>query len=120
MKLYWKNIEIRPGMTLAVVEQNYEVLNNYGNPARIVWKILDIKTRNSDEDFYEPKKDKTYPLKKVMNNRRLSRRKSAGEIIHIPPCINYLVVEEYHDGIYAFMRCYNVDMLELIRHVEIV
>ncbi len=120
MKLYWKDIEIRPGMMLKVIEQNYEVVRSDGTPAEVQWEIIDIKERGPGHDLYEPEKDKTYPLKKVMSSKRLYRKKQAGKLVQIPPCAFYLIIEEYHDGEPALMRCYNVDMLELVRHVEIV
>ena len=119
MKLYWKDTEIGPGSLLRVVEHDYEVINNFDRRAEITWRITEIRTRGNDEDYYEPKTGKTFPVKKVMKTRRLHRKQQSGELVQIPPCTNYLVIKEFHDGGLALWRCYNVDMLGLIQKVEV-
>ena len=119
MKLYWKDTEIGPGSLLRVVEHDYEVVNNFGKRAEVTWRITEIRTRGPGDDYYEPNTGKTFSLKKVMKNRRLHYKQQSGGLVQIPPCTNYLVIKEFHDGEPALWRCYNVDMLGLIRKVEV-
>lgn len=120
MGLYWKDIEITPGMILEVEEENYEVLDESGRRARIIWKILAIRERTGDEAFYAVDTGRTYSLRKALKNRRLLRKKDEGTLVQIPACTDYLVVEEFHNGTTAFKRCYSVDMLGLIRNMKII
>jgi hypothetical protein len=119
MGLYWKDIEITPGMTLEVVEENYEVFTEDGRRARITWRILALRERAGNDAFYDTETGKTFSLRKVMKNRRLLRKKDEGILVQIPACTDYLVVEEFHDDKPAFKRCYSVDMLGLIRDMRI-
>ena len=120
MGLYWKDIEITPGMILEVDEENYEVFDETGRRARIAWKILALLHRSGDEAYYDTATGKTFSLRKAMNSRRLLRKRNTGILVQIPACTDYLVVEEFHDGASAFKRCYSVDMLGLIRDMRIV
>lgn len=106
-------------MLLEVVEKDYEVINSSGSQAVITWKIIDICERKPGTEYHEPDTGKGYSLRKVMKSRRLLHKKQSGDIIHIPPCTHYLVVQEYHDGNAALKRCYSVDMLELIQYARI-
>ena len=107
-------------MILEVDEENYEVFDETGRRARIAWKILAIRERTGDEAFYDTHTGKTFSLRKVMKNRRLSRKQDERTLIQIPACTDYLVIEEFHNGSPAFKRCYSVDMLGLIRNMRIV
>ena len=120
MKLYWKDTEIGPGSLLRVVEHDYEIITNFGRRAGITWRITEIRTRGKNEDYLEPKTGKTFPLKKVMKSRKLHHKQQNGELVQVPPCTNYLVINEHHDGEPALWRCFNVDMLGLIQKVEVI
>lgn len=119
MGLYWKDIEITPGMTLEVEEENYEVFTDDGRRARIAWTILALRARAGNDAFYDTDTGRTYTLRKIMKSRRLLRKKDEGTLVQIPACTDYLVVEELHDGKPAFKRCCSVDMLGLIRNMRI-
>jgi hypothetical protein len=120
MKLYWKDIELSPGTVVRVEEQNNEVYNEQGKRAIVTWEILDIRHREANQEYLEPSSGKSFPLQKVMKHRRLYKRMQEGRIIHIPPCTEYLLVREYHDGEEARLRCYSVDMLGLVTKAEVV
>ncbi|MFP4564220.1 MAG: hypothetical protein ACLFRY_13030 [Spirochaetia bacterium] len=120
MGLYWKDIEITPGMILEVEEENYEVFTEDGRRARIAWKILALRERTGNDAYYDTDTGRTYALRKVMKSRGLLRKRDTGSLVQIPACTDYLVVEEFHDGKPAFTRCYSVDMLGLIRDMRIV
>lgn len=117
MTLYWKDVELTPGMVIRVEEQQYDVFNDNGKRAVVTWEILAVRKKDPSEDFLEPATGKTFPLKKLMNNKRLYRKMEKGSIVQIPPSKDYLVVEEYHDGKEAMIRCVSVDMLGLITKV---
>lgn len=120
MALYWQDTEIKPGMLLEVDEHNYEVRNERGRRARVIWKILALESKQHDEAYYESATGKKFSMKKVMKNRRLAAKLQAGTLIQIPACTDFLVVQEYHDGTAALMRCYSLDMLGNIRDFRIV
>src|SRR6056297_371748 len=119
MGLFWNDIEIVPGMLLEVDEFNYEVLDDEGRRAQVVWKILALDTKGRDEAYYEPSTGRKFSMKKVMKSRRLLRRLDIGDLIQIPACTDFLVVQEYHNRKPALMRCYSLDMLGNIRDIRI-
>jgi len=120
MALYWQDTEITPGMLLEVEELNYEVRNSSGGRARVVWKICALEQKKGDEAYYEPASGKKYSIKKVMKRSALSAKLESGALIQIPASTDFLVVQEYHDGVPAFKRCYSLDMLATIRSIRVV
>lgn len=120
MALYWQDTEIKPGMLLEVDEHNYEVRNRHGRRARVVWKILALESKQRDEAYYETDTGKQFTMKKVMKNRKLAAKLQTGTLIQIPACTDFLVVQEFHDGSAALLRCYSLDMLGNIRDFRIV
>lgn len=120
MSLFWNDTEILPGMLLEVEEFNSELSLLDDTAVQVRWKILELKSKGKNEAFYEPGTGKSYSIRKVMKSRSLLRRQAAGKILQIPACTDYLVVQEYHDGKIAGMRCYSLDMLDQIRRVKIV
>jgi hypothetical protein len=119
MELFWKDIKIKPGMTLEVEEFNDAASNEPGKPVRVRWKIIDIKPNPHQHAYYEVGTGKTYTLESVMKKRKLFKKHSSGELIQIPPSSDFLVVQRYHDGDAAGKHCYSVDLLSHIRNVKI-
>ncbi len=107
-------------MWLEVEEYNYEVRNAYGGRARILWKIEGLDSKHGDEAYYEPATGKKYSMKKVLRRRKHAEKLRSGELIQLPACSDFLVVQEYHDGNPAYKRCYSLDMLANIRSIRIV
>ena len=107
-------------MLLEVDEFNYEVRNDSGRRAKVVWEIIALDSKQRDEAYYEPDTGKKFQMKKVMKSRKLAAKLQAGTLIQIPACTDFLVVREYHDGTAALMRCYSLDMLANIRDFRIV
>ena len=120
MALYWQDTEIKSGMLLEIDEFNYQVLNERGRRARVVWKVLALESKQRDEAYYETATGKKFSMRKVMKNRRLTAKLQEGRLIQIPACTDFLVVQEFHDGSAACMRCYSLDMLGNIRDFRIV
>ena len=120
MGLYWNGIEITAGMVLEVEEYNYEVRNSSGGRARVLWKVLGLDSKQGAEAYYEPATGKKYSMKKVLRRRALAEKLRSGEVVQLPACSDFLVVEEFHDGKPAFKRCYSLDMLANIRSIRIV
>ena len=119
MELYWKDTRIEPGMRLRVVEHGNDVIRSDGRRAKVTWDILDIRSREEGEHYYEVSTGKRYTLKKVMRSGKLRKKSQSGDLINIPASSDYLVVRESHDGEQAEYRCFSVDMLGLLRYVEI-
>ena len=65
MALYWQDTEIKPGMLLEVDEFNYEVRNDSGRRARVVWEIIGLDTKRRDEAYYEPATGKKFSMKRL-------------------------------------------------------
>jgi hypothetical protein len=120
MSLYWKDLEIVPGMLLAVEPYQIEIYNTAGRPAAIRWKILSFDSRKSDEAYLEYSTGKKYPLKRVIKKRKLQAKLSRAELLQIPACSDFMVVQEYHDGKEVYKRCYNLDMLGTVRNIRVV
>jgi len=120
MGLFWNDIEIVPGMLLEVDEFNYEVLDDEGHRAQVVWKILALDTKGRDEAYYQPSTGRKFPMKKVMKSRKLLRQLDNGDLIQIPACTDFLVVQEYHNRKPVLKRCYSLDMLGNIRDIKMV
>lgn len=120
MSLYWKDIEIVPGMLIEVDPYHHEVFNTAGLPAGIWWKILSFESRNSDEAYIDLASGKKYPLKKVIKNRRLQAKLNREELLQMPAGSDFMIVEEYHDGKVVYKRCYNLDMLATVRNIRVV
>ncbi len=114
MDLYWKNIRIPAGASLQVVEAG-------GDGVPRLWKVLEIREKKNGEDYYDPKAGKSHPLKKVLKSRRLFQKKEDGNLLHIPPCSYFLVIEEssVSGGEPARKRCFNVDFLSTLLDVKI-
>ena len=119
MELYWKDTPIRPGVKLRVVEQGNEIINADGRMAKVTWEILDIRSREEGEHYYEVSTGKRYTMRKVMRSGKLQKRAQSGNLVNIPASSDYLVVKESHDDVTAGYRCFSVDMLGLLRYVEI-
>lgn len=120
MSLYWRDVEIKPGMLLAVDLYRPEVYNSAGRPTGIRWKILSFESRDSDDAYYDYLTGKKYSLKKVIKNKRLQARLSRNQLLQIPACIEFMAVQEFHDGLEAYKRCYNLDMLATVRNIRII
>jgi len=119
MGLFWNDIEIVPGMLLEVDEFNYEVLDDEGRRAQVVWKILALETKGRDEAYYQPSTGRKFSMQKVMKSRKLLKKLDLGELIQIPACTDFLVLQEYHNSKPVLMRCYSLDMLGNIRDIRI-
>jgi len=120
MDLYWKDIEIRPGMFIEVKENDYLIINAEGRYAQVVWEILKLDSRKNNDAYYDTDSGKSYSMMKVMKNRRLQAKLDRGSIIQIPACTDFLLVQEYHDGTPACKRCYSLDMLANINEFRII
>jgi hypothetical protein len=125
MKLYWKDTEIPAGARLQVIESG-------GDGLPKIWKILEIREKKNADEYYDPSSGKSHPLTKVMNNRRLFRKSRAGELVQVPPCTCYLVIEEMAAAGTAetaageaagagtpVKKCFNVDFLTTLWDVKI-
>ena len=113
MKLYWKDIEIPIGASVQVIEPGGD-----GFPRK--WKILEIKEKKNNAEYYEPSSGKSFVLKKVMKNKRLYKKSAGGKLIQIPPCKYFLIIEESMDGAPVIQRCFNVDFLSTLLYVKII
>jgi hypothetical protein len=116
MKLYWKDTEIPIGSKLQVIESG-------GDKLPKIWEILEIREKKNADEYYDPSSGKSHPLTKVMKNKRLFRKSSAGELLQIPPCSYFLVLEETAaaetaGGGTAVKKCFNVDFLSTLRDVK--
>lgn len=121
MKLYWKDREVGKNT----------VICHWGDRGELIrWKVLEIRERSSQVEYYDPERGKEYPLKKVLKSRRLSRKQEEGRLLQVPPGIYYLVVEELGGNPESFnetevipgkgnLRCFNVDFLETLRGARI-
>ncbi len=118
--LFWQDVPIRPGTIMRVDIRDYDVRDDEGRRMTVTWEILDLRERDSTDEYFEPSTGKTYPMQRVMKNRRLGRKYREGAIIQIPSCAHYLVIREFHDGEEALLRCFSVDMLGLIRDAEVI
>jgi hypothetical protein len=114
MDLYWKDTRIPAEASLRVVEAG-------GDGVPRLWKVLEIREKNNSDEYYDPLSKRTFPLRKVMKNRRLSAKSEAGDLLHIPPCSYFLVIEEssVSGGEPAKKRCFNVDFLSTLLDVKI-
>lgn len=120
MSLYWKELEIVPGMLLDVDLLNHEVFNEAGKPVVIRWKILSFGNRKNDDAYMDYSTGKKYPLAKVVKKRRLQAKLNSGELLQLPPGSEFMVVLEFHDGDEAGKRCYSLDMLQTVRNISVV
>jgi len=120
MGLYWKELEIVCGMLLELDLYHHEVINSEGKFANIMWKVISFGSRKNDEAYLEYSNGKKYPIKKVIKNKRLQGKLNRKELLHIPACSDFMVVQEYHDGKEVLKRCYNLDMMGAIRNIRII
>ena len=120
MSLYWKDIEIVPGMLLEVDQLHQEVFNSEGRAVNIRWKILSFGIRTRDEAYLNHSSGKKYPLKKVIKSKRLQAKLAREELLQLPACTDFMLVQEFHDGESAYKRCYNLDMLATVRNIKVV
>ncbi len=120
MSLYWKNIEIVPGMMLDVDMLHHEAFNSRGAPVRIRWKILSFGSRTGDDAYIDYTSGKKYPMKQVVRKKRLQKKLEREELLQLPAGSDFLVVQEYHDGEAVYKRCYNLDMLQTVREMWVV
>ena len=84
------------------------------------WRSPSIPSRRKAEDYYEPGAGKCHSVEELMRRKKLQRKMEAGELVQIPASSDYLVLREYHDDRFAGFRCYSVDMLGLLRDVEVI
>ena len=112
MDLYWKDKQIPLGAALQIIESGGD-----GYPR--IWKILEIREKKSSDEYYDPESGKSFPLKKVMKSKRLYRKSREGDLLHIPPCTYYLVLEEADPSGAVKKRCFNVDFLSTLQDVRI-
>lgn len=109
-----------PGMVLEVDQFQQEAFDNSGKPVVIWWKILSFGSRNSDEAYLDYSTGKKYTLKKVIKNKKLQARLNRADLLQLPACRDFMVVQEYHDGKEVYKRCYNLDMLASVRNIRVV
>ncbi len=119
MGLYWKNIEIIPGMRLSVDLLHNEFVNDDGFAVAVEWEILSFGTRSQDEAYIDFAGGKKYPMEKVVKKKRLQARLERGELLQLPAGSEFMIVQEYHDGSAVFKRCYNLDMLQTVRSLKV-
>ena len=119
MGLYWKDIEIVPGMLLSVEFIRPEAYNRDGEVAAVWWKILSFDSRDSSDAYIDYACGKKYPLEKVVRKRRLQARLERGELLQLPSGSDFMIVQEFHDGEPVYKRCYNLDMLHTIRNIRV-
>jgi len=120
MGLYWKDIEILPGMLLDVELYHHDVTDSAGNPVAIRWKILSFGTRKEGEAYYDYATGKKYTLQRVLKSRRLQVKLNRSEILQLPTGSEFMVVQEYHGDEDVFKRCYSLDMLGIVRNIRLV
>ncbi len=119
MSLYWRDIEIVPGMMLDVDFLHHEVFNKKGELVRIMWKILFFDSRTGDDAYIDFSSGRKYPMEKVVRKKSLQKKLGREELLQLPSGTDFMVVQEYHDGEAAFKRCYNLDMLHDIRNIRV-
>jgi len=120
MSLYWKEIEIVPGMLLAVELFQYDVLNSNGAPAAIQWKILSFGSRNCDEAYIDYTTGKKYSMKRVIKKKKLQIKAELEELLQLPAGRDFMIVQVYHDEEAVYKRCYSLDMLQTIRNIRVI
>ncbi len=118
MSLYWKDIEIIPGMLLDVEFLRHEAYGKDGEPLAVQWKILYFGSRDSIDAYIEYSSGKKYPLQKVLKKKRLQSKIEQGELLQLPSGTEFMIVQELHGGKEVFKRCYNLDMLHMIRNIS--
>jgi len=124
MGLFWKDIEIQAGMLLEVEDRFFspspgEGVQQLPPGTKVQWKIIDIRKKKTGEAYYETSSGRTYSLSVVMRRSRLRKKESAGELLQIPACTDYLAVEVFHQGTSTGLRCFSLDMLSRLRAVKI-
>lgn len=119
MGLFWKDLEIIPGMLLEVDLLHHEVFNSDGARVSTRWKILSFDSRTSEETYLDYSSGKKYPMKKVIKNRKLRAKLQRAELLQLPSGSNFMVVQVLHNGIEVFKRCYNLDMLGIVRNLRV-
>lgn len=120
MSLHFKNLEILPGMLLAIEMLRPEIFNDEGIPVSLKWKILSFNRRESNDAYIDYPKGKMYSLKKVVKSRRLQAMRAKGALLQIPPGTDFMVVQEYHDSEEADKRCFSLDMLGTVANIRII
>ncbi len=114
-----------------------QVIESGGNKLPKIWKILEIREKKNADEYYDPSSGKSHPLTKVMKNKRLFRKSRAGELVQVPPCTYFLVIEETAAAETAaagtaetapgetagagksVKKCFNVDFLTTLWDVKI-
>lgn len=119
MGLYWKDLEILPGMLLEVELVRPDAFDEEGRPVRLTWRIFGFGTRLPDDAYLLYKNGKKYPLKKVVKSRHLQSLIGRGQLLQLPSGTDYMVVEEAHNGSSAGMKCCNLDMLATVRSIRV-
>ena len=120
MGLYWKDIEIVPGMLLEMDMLHNEVFNSDGEALPIRWRILSFDSRKSDDAYIDYNTGRKYPMAKVIKKRRLQALLERNILLQLPAGSDFMIVEEFHGGETAGLRCYNLDMLQTVRNIRVV
>ena len=120
MSLYWKDIEIIPGMLLEMDFIHHEAFNDCGEPVRVRWKIISFGSREPDDAYLDCTTGKKYPMQKVLKKKKLQSKLQREELLQLPSGSDFMVVQEFHDGEKVFKRCCNLDMLQTVRNIRVV
>lgn len=118
MGLYWKDLEILPGMLLDVELYHHDVTDSSGNPASIRWEILAFDKRKEGDSYFEYATGKKYTLKRVLRSGRLQGKLKRAELLQLAAGSDFMVVREFHNGEAVFQRCYNLDTLANVRNIR--
>ncbi|MBI9104290.1 MAG: hypothetical protein JEY99_17865 [Spirochaetales bacterium] len=119
MALYWKGIEIVPGMMLEVELYHHEAFDKTGKPVALRWKILSFDSRKSDEAYLDFSKGKKYPLKTVIKKKKLQSKLKNRQLLQLPTGNDFMVVQEYHDKKEVYKRCLSLDLLSTVREIRL-
>ena len=120
MGLYWKDIEIIPGMLLDMDFLHHEAFNEDGHAMPVRWRIFSFGVRGGNEAYIDFASGKKYPMEKVVKKRRLQKKLERAEILQLPSGSDFMIVEEFHGGESMGKRCYNLDMLQSVRNIRVV
>ena len=120
MSLYWKDIEIKPGMLLEMDFIHHEAFNSDGLAVKIQWRVLSFGTRSSNDAYIDYISGKKYPMDRVVKKRRLQSKLERAELLQLPAGTDFMIVQEFHDGEETFKRCCNLDMLQTVRNIKVI
>ncbi len=120
MSLYWKELEILPGMLLEVEMLRPDIFNDAGFSVSLRWRVLSFHRRGCHDAYIEYPKGKMYPLKKVVKSRGLQKKLTAGTLLQIPAGTDFMVVQEYQDGEEWAKKCFSLDMLGTVGQIRVI